>query len=84
MAITVETINQALSTVIDPELRLPITEHDMVDTVSVTDTSVNVSVLLTIVGCPAAAAIERDIREALESASGGLKITLSMGVMSPK
>ncbi len=84
MAITVETINQALSTVIDPELRLPITELDMVDSVSVTDTSVNVSVLLTIVGCPAAAAIERDVREALESASGGLDITLSMGVMSPE
>ncbi|MDA2981081.1 MAG: iron-sulfur cluster assembly protein, partial [Actinomycetota bacterium] len=64
MAVSIETITQALATVIDPELRAPITELDMVESVDVTDTAVTVSVLLTIVGCPAAAAIERDVREA--------------------
>ena len=84
MAVSIETITQALATVIDPELRAPITELDMVESVDVTDTAVTVSVLLTIVGCPAAAAIERDVREALESASGDLTVELSMGVMSPE
>ena len=84
MAVSIETINQALSTVIDPELRAPITELDMVESVDVSDTAVTVSVLLTIVGCPAAAAIERDVRAALESASEGLTVELSMGVMSPE
>ena len=68
----------------DPELRAPITELDMVESVDVSDTAVTVSVLLTIVGCPAAAAIERDVRQALESASEGLTVELSMGVMSPE
>ena len=84
MAVSIETIHQALSTVIDPELRAPITELDMVESVDVSDTAVTVSVLLTIVGCPAAAAIERDVRQALESASEGLTVELSMGVMSPE
>ena len=74
MAVSIETITQALATVIDPELRVPITELDMVENVDVTDTAVTVSVLLTIVGCPAAAAIERDVREALESASEDLTV----------
>ena len=84
MAVSIETIHQALSAVIDPELRAPITELDMVESVDVSDTAVTVSVLLTIVGCPAAAAIERDVRAALESASEGLTVELSMGVMSPE
>jgi len=84
VALSIETIHQALSTVIDPELRAPITELDMVESVDVSDTAVTVSVLLTIVGCPAAAAIERDVRQALESASEGLTVELSMGVMSPE
>ncbi len=84
MAVSIETIHQALSTVMDPELRAPITELDMVESVDVSDTAVTVSVLLTIVGCPAAAAIERDVRPALESASEGLTVELSMGVMSPE
>ena len=84
MAVTVETIREALSTVMDPELRAPITELDMVESIEVTDSSVIVRVLLTIVGCPAAAAIERDIREALGSASESLTVNLTMGVMSPE
>ena len=84
MAVTVETIQQALSTVMDPELRAPITELDMVESIEVTDNSVIVSVLLTIVGCPAAAAIERDVRGALERASESLTVDLTMGVMSPE
>ena len=84
MAVSKETITAALATVIDPEMRSPITELDMVESVEVTDVAIKVSVLLTIVGCPAAAAIERNVREALESASGGLVVELSMGVMGPE
>ncbi|MDA9786964.1 Mrp/NBP35 family ATP-binding protein [Pontimonas sp.] len=84
MAVSVETITAALATVIDPELRAPITELDMVDRVEVSPSVVSVSVVLTIVGCPAAQAIERDVRQALESAAPGREIDLSMGVMSPE
>ena len=55
----------ALSTVIDPELRRPITDLGMVGSVSVTGDKVVAEIKLTIVGCPAAQKIERDVREAL-------------------
>ena len=46
-------MHAALATVIDPELRRPITELGMVDAVEVSDGGrVRVAVLLTIAGCP--------------------------------
>jgi ATP-binding protein involved in chromosome partitioning len=82
VAVTIETIESALATVIDPELRLPITDLDMVESVDVTDKAITISVLLTIVGCPAATAIEKNVRDAVESAAEGLAVNLTMGVMS--
>lgn len=56
---------KALETVIDPELRAPITELGMVGQITETDTKVSAVIKLTIVGCPAAQSIERDVRAAL-------------------
>ena len=55
---------EALSRVIDPELRQPITELGMVGNVSLDPGLVQIK--LTIVGCPAAQKIEREVRQALE------------------
>src|SRR5690625_7765727 len=50
---TVETVTAALDTVLDPELRKPITELNMVDSVEIAEGgSVTVNVLLTTEGCP--------------------------------
>jgi ATP-binding protein involved in chromosome partitioning len=57
---------RALSTVIDPELRQPITELGMVGDLSVSDSTIHAQIKLTIVGCPAAQSIEREVRQALE------------------
>ena len=57
---------KALSAVIDPELRQPITELGMVGEIAVNGDSIKAQVKLTIVGCPAAQSIERDVRNALE------------------
>ncbi len=54
----------ALARVIDPELRRPITELGMVAGVSADDDTVLIGLKLTIVGCPAADRIERDVRQA--------------------
>jgi len=56
---------KALATVIDPELRAPITELGMVGELQETKDSVTATIKLTIVGCPAAQSIERDVRAAL-------------------
>lgn len=63
----------ALARVIDPELRLPLTELDMVDIDGDT-----VTVKLTVAGCPAAKRIEADVIAAVEP----LGMTVNMSVMN--
>ena len=72
----------ALSRVIDPEIRKPITELDMIAGVEVSGTGVTVDLRLTIVGCPAADTIERDVREAAASVSGVDAVDVRVGVMT--
>lgn len=76
-------VRAALARVQDPEIRRPITELDMVRDVSVTDAVARVDLRLTIVGCPAADRIERDVREAVLSVPGIEAIDLELGVMTP-
>ena len=70
---TASEIKQALAKVIDPELRLPITDLDMVDVVDN-----QVTIKLTVVGCPAADRIEADVRKAIED----FDATVTMTVMT--
>ena len=84
MAESTQFVYDALATVSDPELRRPITELGMVDTVDVTPTLIRATVLLTIVGCPAADLIERSVRGAIESVAEGRSVELTMGLMSPE
>ncbi len=76
-----KTVRDALSTVIDPEIRRPITELDMVDSVTVDNTSIQVGVVLTIVGCPASDRIEADVTRAVTSVAGDKKVSVALGVM---
>jgi ATP-binding protein involved in chromosome partitioning len=77
-------VRAALGTVIDPEIRRPITELDMVEGVSVADDGVaTVRIRLTIVGCPAAATIERDVHNAVAAVPGISSATVVVGVMTP-
>jgi ATP-binding protein involved in chromosome partitioning len=75
-------VYDALAGVMDPELRRPITDLGMVDAVTVTDTSISATVLLTIVGCPAADLIEKSVREAIEAVAQGRAVDLTIGVMN--
>lgn len=74
---------EALAKVIDPELRLPITELDMVGETNLTNGIASATIKLTVVGCPAAAKIEADVREALLSVAEVTSAEISMQVMSP-
>ena len=77
-----ERILAALALVIDPEIRKPITELDMVGAVSVLDGVASVAIKLTIVGCPAANKIERDVFAAVASVDGVRTVNVLVGVMS--
>ena len=81
--ITDEMLRDALSTVIDPEIRKPITELGMVESVEVTeDGHASVKVLLTISGCPMRNTIEHDVHEALRQVEGITSLELDFGVMT--
>lgn len=72
----------ALSRVLDPEIRRPITELGMVRAVTVNDSGdARVSILLTIAGCPAADRIERDTREAVTGVAGIRTVSIEIDVM---
>lgn len=75
----------ALARVIDPEIRRPITELDMISGVSVDAAgSASVDLKLTIVGCPAADTIERDVRGTVASVPGVTAVAVAVSVMSPE
>lgn len=78
-----EKVRQAVAAVVDPELRRPIGDLDMVREISVTGAHADVAIALTIVGCPAAARIESDVRTAAASVSGIADVTITVGVMTP-
>jgi ATP-binding protein involved in chromosome partitioning len=80
--VTADAVRAALGRVIDPEIRRPITELDMVRAVAVDDGVATVELVLTIVGCPAADTIERDVRAAVLGVPGIKALELSVGVMT--
>jgi ATP-binding protein involved in chromosome partitioning len=76
-------VNAALATVQDPEIKRPITELGMVDSVSIDDAGVvSVKVLLTVAGCPLKDTINRDTTAALEKVDGITGVNLELGVMT--
>lgn len=81
MSVTEAEVTAALETVIDPEIRRPITDLDMIDSVAVDGDRVAVTVLLTTAGCPLHATITKDVKEAVGALDGVAAVDVSMGVM---
>ncbi|NWL32317.1 Mrp/NBP35 family ATP-binding protein [Paenarthrobacter nitroguajacolicus] len=78
-----EALHAALATVIDPELRRPITELGMVESVSADDDgAVHVAVLLTIAGCPLRETITKDATDALIRVEGVTGVDVELKVMT--
>jgi len=81
--LTDDQVLAALARVIDPEIRKPITELDMVSGVTVDPAGhVTVGIRLTIAGCPAAQRIEADTLQAAESVAGAGNVTVDVTVMT--
>jgi ATP-binding protein involved in chromosome partitioning len=81
-SVSQEAVRTALDTVLDPEIRRPITELGMVRSVEIADGTVTVNVLLTIAGCPMRSAITRDVTAAVSSVPGVDHVEVELGVMS--
>ena len=75
-------VREALSRVNDPELRKPITELGMVDSLELKGSTLHVRILLTISGCPMRDRLHQDVTAASLSVSGIEQVQVEFGVMS--
>ncbi|MDQ3161219.1 MAG: P-loop NTPase [Actinomycetota bacterium] len=74
----------ALERVIDPELRKPVTELDMVRDVVVDGGDVTVTIALTVAGCPLRSSFQDQVAEHVGSLAGVARVELRFDVMSPE
>ncbi len=79
-----DAVMKALEQVIDPELRRPVTELDMVRDVEIVDGVVSLTIVLTVAGCPLRNSFETQIDEALGGVPGVTGVALSFDVMTPE
>jgi ATP-binding protein involved in chromosome partitioning len=78
-----EALHTALATVNDPEIRRPITELDMVESVTCDpEGQVAVTILLTVPGCPLKDTLRRDTTAALMNVDGVTAVEVTLGVMT--
>ncbi|WP_251450318.1 Mrp/NBP35 family ATP-binding protein [Microbacterium sp. Marseille-Q6648] len=78
-----DAVRRAVGAVSDPELRRPLAELDMLRDIRVDGAIATVGIALTIVGCPAADRISREVTAAAASVPGIDEVVLNVGVMSP-
>src|SRR3954453_12840575 len=77
-----EQVQAALARVDDPEIRRPITELGMVESVDISDSGVvAVRILLTVVGCPMRDRLTNDVTAAVRSVPGVSGVSVDFGVM---
>jgi ATP-binding protein involved in chromosome partitioning len=76
-------VRTALSKVNDPEIRRPITELNMVESVTVgQDGAVAVKLLLTVAACPMKDRLRNDVTAALTALDGVSRVDVELGVMT--
>ena len=82
-------VREALTRVVDPEIRRPVTELGMVrsvdvDTAAPGGTRVTVGIDLTTAGCPLKDTITKDVTSAVLAVEGVADVRMALGVMSPE
>jgi ATP-binding protein involved in chromosome partitioning len=81
---TEQDVRAALAAVIDPEIRRPVTELDMVRSVVIDGTDVEVTIALTVAGCPMKANLEQQVREHVGAVEGVESVRVVFGTMTPE
>jgi ATP-binding protein involved in chromosome partitioning len=83
MTVDRDDVLRALERVIDPELRKPVTELDMVRDVTIDGDDVAVTIALTVAGCPLRNSFEEQVAEHVGGVPGVRRVELRFDVMSP-
>jgi ATP-binding protein involved in chromosome partitioning len=81
--LTREAVLAALGNVIDPELRKPVTELDMVRAVTISGSEVAVTIALTVAGCPLRNSFQDQVSHEVGALEGVTAVRLDFDVMSP-
>jgi ATP-binding protein involved in chromosome partitioning len=84
MSVNQEAVQAALATVIDPEIRRPITEIGMVKDVAIAGGTVTVGVYLTISACPMQDTIVNSVKDAVLKVRDVTSVEVELDVMSPE
>jgi ATP-binding protein involved in chromosome partitioning len=79
-----EAVLEALSRVIDPELRRPVTELDMVRSIEIDDSRVAVTIALTVAGCPLRSSFQDQVAKEVGALDGVREVSLAFDVMTPE
>jgi len=79
-----DAILKALEGVIDPELKRPVTDLDMVRDVLVDGGHVTVTIALTVAGCPLRNSFEEQVQRHVGAVEGVQSVELRFDVMSPE
>jgi len=79
-----DAILTALGNVIDPELRKPVTELDMVRAIEIDGGDVEVTIALTVAGCPLRTSFQDQVHEHVSAVEGVERVGLEFDVMSPE
>ena len=74
----------ALANVIDPELRKPVTELDMVRDIAIAGGDVTVTIALTVAGCPLRNSFQEQVSREVGAVEGVASVKLEFDVMSPE
>src|SRR3954471_4524815 len=81
---TRDAVLAALGNVIDPELRKPVTELDMVRDVAIDGGEVAVKIALTVVGCPLRSSFQDQVAREVGAVEGVTSVRLDFDVMTPE
>lgn len=83
MSVSIDQVMTALESVIDPEIRRPITDLNMVspELVHIDGSKVSVKVLLTTAGCPLRTTISADVHKVVGALDGVESVSVETGVM---
>lgn len=84
MSIDRDAVLRALENVIDPELRQPVTELDMVRDILIDGANVSITIALTVVGCPLRDSFQTQVAEHVGTLPGVRRVELHFDVMSPE
>ncbi|MBK9476652.1 MAG: Mrp/NBP35 family ATP-binding protein [Tetrasphaera sp.] len=81
--VTTDALRAALATVLDPEIKKPITELGMVESAEADDAGrARVTILLTVAACPLKDTLTRDVTAAVSAVPGVSEVAVTLGVMS--